>query len=117
MKVLVDAQLPRRMAGWFSGAGCDAIHTLDLPDGNRSTDEQVIDRAESDGRVVVSKDADFVNSHLVLGRPSKLLLVSTGNISNTELGHLLTPLIPALIAAFQVHVFVELTRGGIVIRG
>jgi predicted nuclease of predicted toxin-antitoxin system len=63
MKVLVDAQLPRRLAGWFSGAGCDALHTLDLPDANRSTDEQVIERAELDGRVVVSKDADFVNSH------------------------------------------------------
>ena len=116
MKVLVDAQLPRKMAVWFSAAGCDAIHTLDLPDGNRSTDEQVIERAELDGRVVVSKDADFVNSHLVSGRPGKLLLVSTGNASNTELGQLLAALIPALIAAFQAHVFVELTRGGIIIR-
>ena len=56
MKVLVDAQLPRKMAGWFGGAGSDALHTLDLSDGNRSTDEQVIERAELDGRVVVSKD-------------------------------------------------------------
>ena len=117
MKVLVDAQLPRRMMGWFRAAGCDAIHTLDLPDGNRSTDKQVIDRAELDGRAVVTKDADFVNSHLLSGRPSKLLLVSTGNISNADLERLLTPLIPTLIAAFQAHVFVELTRGGIVIRG
>jgi predicted nuclease of predicted toxin-antitoxin system len=117
MKVLIDAQLPRKMAGWFSGAGCDAIHTLDLPAGNRSTDEQVIDRAELDGRVVVSKDADFVNSHLISGRPGKLLLVSTGNISNTELGRLLIPLIPSLVTAFQTHVFVELTSGGIIIRG
>jgi predicted nuclease of predicted toxin-antitoxin system len=117
MKVLVDAQLPRRLAGWFAGAGCDALHTLDLPAANRSTDEQVIERAELDGRVVLSKDADFVNSHLLMGRPSKLLLISTGNISNADLGQLLVPLIPALITAFQTHVFVELTRGGIVIRG
>ncbi len=116
MKVLVDAQLPRRLAGWFAGAGCDALHTLDLPNGNRSTDQQVNDRAELDGRVVVSKDADLVNSHLLSGRPSKLLLVSTGNISNDELGQLLVPLISAVIAAFQAHVFVELTRSGIIIR-
>jgi predicted nuclease of predicted toxin-antitoxin system len=31
MKVLIDAHLPRRMVAWFSAAGCDAIHTLDLP--------------------------------------------------------------------------------------
>jgi predicted nuclease of predicted toxin-antitoxin system len=117
MKVLIDAQLPRRMVGWFTGTGCDALHTLDLPDGNRSTDKQVIERAELDGRVVVSKDADFVNSHLVSGLPSKLLLVSTGNISNNDLGQLLVPLIPDLITAFQTNVFVELTRGGIIIRG
>jgi predicted nuclease of predicted toxin-antitoxin system len=105
--MLIDAQLPRR----------DAIHTLDLPDGNHSTDDQVIDRAEQDGRVVVSKDADFVNTHLLLGRPSRLLLVSTGNISNADLQQLLVPLLVALDAAFQANVFVELTRSGITIRG
>jgi predicted nuclease of predicted toxin-antitoxin system len=35
---LIDAQLPRRMAGWLTAAGCDAVHTLDLPAGNRATD-------------------------------------------------------------------------------
>jgi predicted nuclease of predicted toxin-antitoxin system len=41
MKFLVDAQLPRRMTAWLTAAGCDAVHTLDLPDGNRTTDEQI----------------------------------------------------------------------------
>jgi len=71
---------------------------------------------EPDGRVVVSKDGDFVNSHLLSGRPSKLLLVSTGNISNMELSQSVVPLIPALIAAFQMHVFVELSINGIIVR-
>jgi predicted nuclease of predicted toxin-antitoxin system len=117
MNILVDAQLPRRLTGWFSAAGCDVLHTLDLPKGNRSTDEQVIARAEQDTRVVITKDADFVNSHLVSGKPSKLLLVSTGNITNAELEQLLVPLIPDVITAFQTNVFVELTQGGIIIRG
>jgi predicted nuclease of predicted toxin-antitoxin system len=38
---LVDAQLPRRMTAWLATAGCDAVHTLDLPDGNRTTDDQI----------------------------------------------------------------------------
>ena len=41
MNVLVDAQLPRRMTAWLTAAGCDAVHTLDLPDANRTTDDQV----------------------------------------------------------------------------
>jgi hypothetical protein len=46
-----------------------------------------------------------------------LLLVATGNISNADLEQLLVPLIPALAAAFQTSVFVELTQSGIIIRG
>jgi predicted nuclease of predicted toxin-antitoxin system len=79
MNFLVDAHLPRRMTAWLSAAGCDAVHTLDLPDGNQSTDEQVNGLAEREGRVVVTKDADFVDSHLLRGRPPKLLMISTGN--------------------------------------
>src|SRR5437868_6847154 len=69
MNFLVDAQLPRRMTAWLAAAGCDAIHTLDLPDANRTTDEQINDVADREQRVVVTKDADFVDSHLLRGRP------------------------------------------------
>jgi predicted nuclease of predicted toxin-antitoxin system len=117
MKFLIDAQLPRRMAGWLVSAGCDAVHTLDLPDGNRTTDEQVIECADREQRAVVSKDADFVNSHLLHARPAKLLLISTGNISNQELEQLAVPLIPDVIREFQAHTFLELGRTGIIVRG
>jgi predicted nuclease of predicted toxin-antitoxin system len=117
MKFLIDAQLPRQLTGWFRATGCDAVHTLDLPDKNRTTDEQVIECAEQEQRVVVTKDADFVNSHLLAGRPAKLLLVSTGNISNRQLEQLFVPLIPSLAKEFQAHSFVELGRAGILIRG
>ena len=43
MNFLIDAQLPRRMVAWLMVAGADAVHTLDLPDGNRTTDVQVND--------------------------------------------------------------------------
>lgn len=63
------------MIRWFAAAGCDAIHTLDLPAGNRTPDAALTAAADGDGRVVVSKDEDFVDSHLLLGRPAKLLLI------------------------------------------
>ena len=85
MNFLVDAQIPRRMTGWLTAAGCDAVHTLDLPDGNRTTDAQVNDLADREKRAVVTKDADFVDSHVLRGQPAKLLLISTGNISNRDL--------------------------------
>ncbi len=117
MNFLVDAQLPRRMTAWLAAAGCDAIHTLDLPDANLTTDEQVNDVADREQRVVITKDADFVDSHILQGRPPKLLLISTGNISNRDLETLLVPLIPDMVREFGSHSFLEFGRIGIVIRG
>ncbi len=117
MSFLVDAQLPRRIAAWLTAAGYDAIHTLDLPHGNRTTDQQVIDAADREQRAVVTKDADFVDSHILHGRPVRLLLISTGNITNRELEALMVPLIPVIIQEFQTHFFLELGRTGIVVRG
>jgi predicted nuclease of predicted toxin-antitoxin system len=39
MKFLIDAQLPRRLATHLIQAGLEAIHTLELPEGNRTTDQ------------------------------------------------------------------------------
>lgn len=92
MKFAVDAQLPRRLALWLAGRGQDAIHTLDLPGGNATSDSELTRFADADGRVVVTKDADFVNSFLLRGSPRKLLLISAGNLGND-----------ALLALFATH--------------
>ena len=117
MKFLVDAQLPERIAAWLTAAGCDAVHTLDLPDANRSTDAAVAEVADLQGRAVVTKDADFVDSHLLYRRPVKLLLITTGNIGNRELEAILGPLLPDVLREFAVHNFLELARSGLIARG
>jgi predicted nuclease of predicted toxin-antitoxin system len=117
MKFLIDAHLPRRMVGWFAAAGCQATHTLDLPLGNRTPDNDVTKIADQDGRVLVTKDGDFVDSHLLHGQPAKLLLVTTGNISNWALELLMVPLMPRIVVDFQQHSFLELGQSGIIIRG
>ena len=117
MNFLVDAHLPRRMTAWLAAAGCDAVHTLDLPDGNRTTNEQVNDVADREQRAVVTKDADFVDSHVLRSRPARLLLISTGNISNRDLEALMVPLIPDIVREFGSHSFLELGQAGLVIRG
>ncbi len=115
MKFLVDAQLPRRFVGWLAEAGHDARHTLDLPLGNRTPDGEVIAYAAREGRVVVSKDDDFVQSFLLTGEP-QLLLISTGNIVNAGLEKLLLTNLSGIEAAFAAHRFVEITRDALVIH-
>ncbi len=101
MNFLVDAQLPRRLALRLREAGHDTSHTLDLPGGNRATDEEINDLCGREGRIVITKDADFVNSFLISGRPPKLLLISVGNISNDELEALFLPRIAEITASFS----------------
>lgn len=116
MKFLVDAQLPRRLAVLLASQGHDAVHTLDLPNGNRTTDVEILKIAKDENRVVVSKDADFVNSFHVNGEPEKLLLVSTGNIGNADLEALLLPNLPAVVEAFSTAGLAELTRSNLIIH-
>ncbi|MDQ4055675.1 MAG: DUF5615 family PIN-like protein [Actinomycetota bacterium] len=85
MKFLVDAQLPRRLARELNGWGHDAIHTLDLPDRNTTKDSEINRVADGEARVVITKDSDFRESHLLRGTPRRLLRVTTGNIANAEL--------------------------------
>ena len=116
MRLLLDAHLPRRLAHRLRQAGHDVVHTLDLPRGNRTTDAEINEVAARERRVVVTKDADFVNSFVISRRPDKLLLVSTGNISNAELEALVVAALPEIDLAFQVHTFVELSRSALVIH-
>jgi predicted nuclease of predicted toxin-antitoxin system len=55
MKFLVDAQLPRRLTVLPEQAGHDAIHTLDLPLGNRTTDTVINQLSLNEQRVIVTK--------------------------------------------------------------
>ena len=79
MKFLIDAQLPRRLAHQLGVAGFETTHTLDLAQGNRTTDQTLITLSLKEQCVIVTKDSDFVESFLVKREPWKLLLVSTGN--------------------------------------
>jgi predicted nuclease of predicted toxin-antitoxin system len=88
VRFLVDAHLPQRLARLLHGEGHDALHTLDLPDGNRTTDGVINAISVTEQRVVITKDSDFVDSLVLHKQPWKLLLVSTGNISNQELEQL-----------------------------
>ena len=115
MKFLVDAQLPRRFASWLKEAGHDALHTLDLPKKNLTQDNELVERAMQDGRIVISKDADFVQSFMVTGEP-RLLLISTGNISNAELEKILRANLSGIESTFASGRFVEITREALVMH-
>lgn len=110
MNFLVDAQLPRRLALRLQTLGYDALHTLDLPLANRTPDAVINALSLLEHRIVITKDADFVNSFLLSGQPYKLLFIATGNIANVELETLFFQHLDMLLEAFAGCDFVELDR-------
>ena len=74
MKFIVDAQLPKRLARFIQEQGYDCLHTQDLPGGNATSDTDINELSLREQRVVVTKDADFVQSFLLQNKPYKLLL-------------------------------------------
>lgn len=114
MRFLIDAHLPRRLAYWLRTAGYEPIHTLDLPNANRTPDSAINELSVREGYVVVTKDADFVNSFLVHQRPYKLLLVSTGNIRNSELESLFISKWESIAQGFERFGFIEIDRRAVI---
>lgn len=96
--------------------GHDAIHTLDLPDRNATKDREISVVADRDGRVVITKDSDFRDSHLLRGTPRRLLRVTTGNIKNADLVALFERNLTAIEDAFTAADHVELTVDELIVH-
>ena len=58
MKLLLDQGLPRTAATLLSQEGLDALHVGDI-EMSEAADAEIIRRANADGRMVVTLDADF----------------------------------------------------------
>ena len=98
----------------FATVGTRWVYTLELPDGNRTTDAQINALSIAQRRVVITKDADFIATLLLNKQPHKLLLVGTGNISNNELLLLFSKNIGGIATALDASDYVELTPSAIV---
>lgn len=85
MKFLVDAQLPVRLSYLLQSLGHDSIHTKELILQNATPDNEINAISLREQRIVITKDLDFWDSFYIRQEPFKLLLVTTGNISNKEL--------------------------------
>lgn len=110
MKFLIDAHLPPSLKQIFQAAGHDALHTSDLEGRNLTRDAVLNEISIEQERVVVTKDSDFYHSHLLQGRPWKLLFVRTGNMTLKATKDLFQNQLPAIAEALETCSLVELER-------
>lgn len=62
MKFLFDAHLPPSLTSIFNDHGYKSLHTTHMRNGNQSSDFEIIEFAEKEGYIVVTKDFDFYYS-------------------------------------------------------
>jgi len=81
---------PPQLAKWLSDTfkvEAYALRDLNLRD---AEDSEIFEKARQDGIVIISKDSDFVEMILRLGKPPQLLWIICGNVTNRRLQDLLT---------------------------
>ena len=114
MKFLVDANLPFKLALGLKNKGYDTLHTDDLPNKERTNDNEIRSVAIDQDRIVITKDTDFLDSHLIQGIPKKLLLITTGNIVNRDLLSIIDIHLDTVIRLFDVYDFIEINNEEII---
>jgi len=116
VKILVDAQLPRRLCFLLISKGYEAVHTLDLPKGNSTPDSELISFADLNNYIVVTKDNDFLDNFLLYGNPKKMIIVTTGNINNNALIRLFETNIDQMIELLLAHSVIEVSSTELVVH-
>lgn len=80
------------------------------PKGNLTADTSIADLADTEERIVISKDGDFLKLRILQGRPRKLLMITTGNIVNKELLRLFGLNFATIVKLFASHDVVEMNN-------
>lgn len=85
MKALCDVHISYKIVKFLNERGVAAEHVNNLPDKWHTKDNAVCEYADAHDMVVITKDDDFRNTHFIQGTPKKLIRITLGNISNSEL--------------------------------
>jgi predicted nuclease of predicted toxin-antitoxin system len=114
MKFLVDAQLPPLLCDILEKAGFESTHVENLPTGDESSDKEISQYADKHELIVITKDLDFHYSHMIIGEPKRLLLITTGNIKNKDLFNIIRNNVLNLKNLFDNCDYVELNNDGLI---
>jgi predicted nuclease of predicted toxin-antitoxin system len=110
MKFIVDANLPFKLAIRLRQLGFDVIHTDNLPNKEKTSDKEIRQVSIEQNRVVITKDSDFLDSHLIQGIPSRLIFVTTGNIANRDLLNIIEKYFETMIKLLEIYDLIEINN-------
>ena len=85
MKLVVDAQLPKKLCEILNQLGLESLHVDTILLGDETPDKEIAAFADKQKLMLITKDFDFYHSHMTEGKPAKLFLITTGNLKNRQL--------------------------------
>jgi len=101
MKIWIDAHLSPGIATWITMTlGITAIPLRDL--GLRDAeDTEIFALAKAENVILMTKDSDFIELVNRLGSPPKVIWLTCGNTSNSELRKILKVTLPQVMIQLQ----------------
>jgi len=91
MEIWIDAQMSPSLALWMSHSFRDitakSVRSLGL---RNASDEVIFHQAKSKNAIIMTKDSDFIKLLERFGPPPKLIWVTAGNTSNSQMRQILT---------------------------
>jgi predicted nuclease of predicted toxin-antitoxin system len=112
VRFLVDANLSPRVAELLTVAGHDAVAVRDLGL-QTAPDDEIIDRALADDRVVISHDTDFGTLLAVrrLTKPSFILIRSSDPLTAEDVAELIKANLAAMADDLDSGAIITFARG------
>ena len=115
-RLLIDQQLPSALAKYFTELGHDAKHVKEYPGGTTLADAEIVSTTQDETRIVVTKDDDFLVTHLLLKKPARLVHVTCGNIATRDLLALFDKHHALFEEALISYDYIEIDRLAVIIR-
>lgn len=116
MDFIVDAMLPIALSEFLKTSGHNSIHTLELPSQNSTTDSFLNNLSINESKILITKDSDFEDSLRINSKPYKLVLVTTGNISNMTLINIFRDNLTEIVNTLTKSTFIEISDKGMIIN-
>lgn len=110
MKFLVDANLPFKLIKNLESKGYDVIHTDHLTNKERTTDQEIRKISIVQDRRIITKDSDFLDSHILIDVPSKPLFIGTRNITNVEFFNLFNKYLDQIAVLFKDYKLIKMNN-------
>ncbi|MPR32660.1 DUF5615 family PIN-like protein [Salmonirosea aquatica] len=103
MKALCDVHIAFKVVYFLQKNGIETKHVNELPNGCFTADPEICDFADQGDYVMITKDADFLDSFLLQKSPRKLLKINLGNITTSRLIAILEENIDYLKSFFETN--------------